>query len=41
MLAKHTDVVPEPGTELERLDYALASLAIETVSYTHLTLPTI
>lgn len=35
MLATHTDVVPEPGTELEKLDYALASLAIETAVSRH------
>ena len=35
MLAHHTDVVPEPGTELEKLDYALASLAIETAVSRH------
>ena len=35
MLSKHTDIVPEPGTELEKLDYALASLAIETAVTRH------
>lgn len=35
MLSEHTDIVPEPDTELERLDYALASLAIETAVTRH------
>ncbi|MBQ3575105.1 MAG: glutamate mutase L [Clostridia bacterium] len=35
MLSEHTDIVPEPGTELEKLDYALASLAIETAVTRH------
>ncbi len=35
MLSVHTDIVPEPGTELEKLDYALASLAIETAVTRH------
>lgn len=35
MLSEHTDIVPEPGTELERLDFALASLAIETAVARH------
>lgn len=35
MLAQHTDRVPEPGSELEKLDYALASLAIETAVSRH------
>lgn len=35
MLAQHTDQVPEPGSELEKLDYALASLAIETAVSRH------
>lgn len=35
MLAAHTDRVPEPGSELEALDFALASLAIETAVARH------
>lgn len=35
MLAAHTDTVPAPGSELERLDYALACLAIETAVTRH------
>lgn len=35
LLATHTDLVPEPDTELERLDYALACLAIETAVTRH------
>lgn len=34
-LAAHTDRVPEPGTDWERLDYALASAAIETAVGRH------
>ena len=34
-LGNHTDVVPEPGTELERLDYALGSMAVETAVARH------
>ena len=34
-LATHTDMVPEPGTDWERLDYALASAAIETAVGRH------
>lgn len=34
-LAAHTDMVPEPGTDWERLDYALASAAIETAVGRH------
>lgn len=34
-LSNHTDVVPEPGTELERLDYALGSMAVETAVARH------
>ena len=35
MLATHTDVVPEPGSELAQLDFALASMAIETAVERH------
>jgi len=35
MLSTHTDMIPEPGSELEQLDYALASLAIETAVARH------
>ena len=35
MLSQHTDKVPDPGTELEALDFALASLAIETAVSRH------
>ena len=35
LLASHTDMIPEPGTELEMLDFALASLAIETAVTRH------
>lgn len=35
LLAAHTDRVPEPGSELERLDYALACLAVETAVARH------
>ena len=35
LLAEHTDRVPEPGSELEKLDYALACLAIETAVARH------
>ena len=34
-LAAHTDMVPEPGTDWEKLDYALASAAIETAVGRH------
>ena len=34
-LGNHTDIVPEPGTELERLDYALGSMAVETAVARH------
>lgn len=34
-LARHTDQVPEPGSELEKLDGALASLAVETAVARH------
>ncbi len=34
-LSQHTDLVPEAGSELERLDYALASLAVETAVARH------
>ena len=34
-LGNHTDVVPEPGSELERLDYALGSMAVETAVARH------
>ena len=35
LLAERTDCVPGPDTELERLDYALASLAVETAVERH------
>jgi len=35
MLSKHADMIPEPGSELERLDFALASMAIETAVARH------
>ncbi|MBE5773348.1 MAG: MutL protein [Clostridiales bacterium] len=35
MLSKNTELVPEPGSELEKLDFALASLAIETAVSRH------
>ncbi len=34
-LSQHTDLVPAAGSELERLDYALASLAVETAVSRH------
>ena len=34
-LAEHTDWVPEPGTDMEKLDYALACLAVETAVTRH------
>ena len=34
-LRNHTDVVPEPDSELEALDFALASMAIETAVARH------
>lgn len=34
-LKQHTDKVPEPGTDLERLDFALASCAIEEAVARH------
>ena len=35
MLSRNTEIVPEPGTDLEKLDFALASLAIETAVTRH------
>ena len=35
MLSEHTDMIPEPGSELEKLDYALACMAIETAVTRH------
>ena len=35
MLATHTDMIPDGNAELEALDYALASLAIETAVTRH------
>ena len=35
LLAEQTDLVPAPDTDLERLDYALASLAVETAVERH------
>ena len=35
MLSQNTELVPEAGTDLEKLDYALASLAIETAVTRH------
>ena len=34
-LSEHTDWVPEPGTDYEKLDYALACLAVETAVTRH------
>lgn len=35
LLCVHTDLIPEPDTDLEKLDFALASLAIETAVARH------
>ena len=35
LLSEHTEIIPEPGTDLEKLDFALASLAIETAVSRH------
>ncbi len=35
LLSEQTEIVPEPGSELEKLDFALASLAIETAVTRH------
>ena len=35
LLSEHTDMIPEPGSDLEKLDYALASMAIETAVARH------
>ena len=35
LLCEHTDMIPEPGSDLEKLDYALASMAIETAVARH------
>ena len=35
LVAEQTDLVPEPGSDLEKLDFALASLAIETAVTRH------
>ena len=34
-LNEHKDLIPEPGSDLEKLDYALASMAIETAVSRH------
>lgn len=34
-ISSHTEMIPEPGSELEALDFALASLAIETAVTRH------
>ena len=34
-LCEHTDLIPEPGSDLEKLDFALASMAIETAVSRH------
>ncbi len=34
-IAIHTDMIPQPGSDLEKLDYALASAAIETAVTRH------
>ena len=34
-LCEHTDMIPEPGSDLEKLDFALAALAIETAVARH------
>ena len=35
LLSEHTDMIPEPGSDLEKLDFALASMAIETAVSRH------
>ena len=35
MLSVHTDMIPEPGSDMEKLDFALASMAIETAVTRH------
>ena len=35
LLSEHTDMIPEPGSDLEKLDFALASMAIETAVTRH------
>ena len=35
LVSQQTDLVPEPGSDLEKLDFALASLAIETAVARH------
>ena len=35
MLDEHKDTIPEPGSDLEKLDHALASMAIETAVTRH------
>jgi uncharacterized protein (TIGR01319 family) len=34
-LAEHPDMIPSPGSDLEKLDFALASMAIETAVKRH------
>jgi uncharacterized protein (TIGR01319 family) len=34
-LCEHTDMIPEPGSDLEKLDFALAAMAIETAVARH------
>ena len=34
-LCEHTDMIPEPGSDLEKLDFALASMSIETAVVRH------
>ena len=35
MISEHKDLIPEPGSDLEKLDFALASMAIETAVARH------
>ena len=35
LLASNTELLPEPGTDLEKLDYALACMAVETAVARH------
>ena len=35
LICEHTDTIPEPGSDLEKLDHALASMAIETAVTRH------
>ena len=35
LLDEHKDMIPEPGSDLEKLDFALASMAIETAVSRH------